>query len=92
MIDINRSKGYGINNFYEDDISLYKKPPKAAPSVRPYNTSVATENAVKEQFFAFGYRYRYLDGGYSACSSFTYFQFTPKEFKIDFTSKYNQKK
>jgi hypothetical protein len=71
MIDINRSKGYGINNFYEDDISLYKKPPKAAPSVRPYNTSVATENAVKEQFFAFGYRYRYLDGGYSACSSFT---------------------
>ena len=90
MIDINRSKSYGINNFYEDDISLYKKPPKAAPSVRPYNTSVATENAVKEQFFAFGYRYRYLDGGYSACSSFTYFQFTPKEFKIDFTSMENK--
>jgi hypothetical protein len=69
MIDISRSKTYGINNFYEDDISLYKKPPKEAPSVRPYNTSIATENAVKEQFFAFGYRYRYLDGGYSACSS-----------------------
>jgi len=89
MIDINRSKSYGLNNFYEDDISLYKKPPFEAPKVTPFNTGVATENAVKENFFAFATRYRYLDGGYSACSSFSYFKFSPKLFDIDFASMEN---
>ena len=90
MIDINRSKSYGLNNFYEDDISLYKKPPFKAPTVVPFNTGFATENAVKENFFAFATRYRYLDGGYSACSSFTYFNFSPKLFDIDFASMENK--
>jgi hypothetical protein len=89
MIDIKRSKSYGLNNFYEDDISLYKKPPYQAPVVRPFNSLDSTENAVKEQFFSFGYRYRYLDGGYSAPSSFSYFQFTPKSFAVDFTAMEN---
>ena len=89
MIDIKRSKSYGLNNFYEDDISLYKKPPFKAPTVVPFNTGFATENAVKENFFAFATRYRYLDGGYSACSSFTYFKFSPKLFEIDFASMEN---
>ena len=90
MIDIKRSKSYGLNNFYEDDISLYKKPPFEAPLVTPYNTGFATENAVKENFFAFATRYRYLDGGYSACSSFTYFKFSPKKFEIDYASMENK--
>ena len=84
MVDVKRAKSYGLNNFYEDDISLYKKPPRKAPEVIPFNSLNSTENAVKENFFAFGYRYRYLDGGYSAPSSFSYFQFTPEDFKIDF--------
>ena len=90
MIDIKRAKSYGLNNFYEDDISLYKKPPKKAPTVTPFNSLVTSENAVRENFFAFGYRYRYLDGGYSASSSFSYFQFTPEDFSLDFASMENK--
>jgi len=90
MIDINRAKGYGVNNFYEDDISLYKKPPFKSPVVRPFNSLDKIENAVKEEFFAFGYRYRYLDGGYSATSSFSYFQFSPKSFYVNWTSMENE--
>lgn len=90
MVDIERAKGFGKDNFYEDDISLYKKPPRKAPVVVPYNTANATENAVRENFFSFAYRYRYLDGGYSAPSSFTYFKFFPGESDVDFTSMANE--
>lgn len=90
MVDIERAKAFGKNNFVEDDISLYKKPPRKAPSVVPFNTANATENAVRENFFSFGYRYRYLDGGYSAPSSFTYFKFFPGESDVDFTSMSNE--
>ena len=89
MVDIERGKTYGINNFFEDDICLYKKAPQTAPTVTPFNTGTPTENAVKENFFAFAYRYRYLDGGYSASSSFSYFKFNPKQFSIDWTSMEN---
>jgi hypothetical protein len=89
MVDIERGKTYGINNFFEDDICLYKKAPQTAPTVTPFNTGTPTENAVKENFFAFAYRYRYLDGGYSASSSFTYFKFSPKQFAINWTSMEN---
>lgn len=90
MVDIERAKTFGKNNFYEDDISLYKKPPRKAPVVVPFNTANSTENAVRENFFAFGYRYRYLDGGYSAPSSFTYFKFFPGESDVDFASMFNE--
>ena len=90
MVDIERAKAFGKNNFYEDDISLYKKPPRKAPAVVPFNTPNSTENAVRENFFSFGYRYRYLDGGYSAPSSFTYFKFFPGESDVDFTSMSNE--
>jgi hypothetical protein len=90
MVDIERAKAFGKNNFYEDDISLYKKPPRKAPVVVPFNTANSTENAVRENFFSFGYRYRYLDGGYSAPSSFTYFKFFPGESDVDFASMVNE--
>ena len=89
-INIERSKTYGVNNFIEDDINLYKKPPRKAPSVTPYSTAQVTENAVKEQYFAFSYRYKYLDGEYSALSSFTDYQFTPStKFRLDYNTMEN---
>ena len=30
-VSIERAKGYGENNFIEEDINLYKKPPRNAP-------------------------------------------------------------
>ena len=82
-INIERAKGYGVNNFDEDDINLYKKPPRKAPTVTPYNTPRVDENSVKERFFAFAYRYKYLDGEYSALSAFSNYQFTPGLFDLD---------
>ena len=49
-ININRAKGYGLNNFYEEDINLYKKPPYEAPTVVPTNSLQVQENTVKERF------------------------------------------
>lgn len=82
-VNIERAKGYGENNFDEDDINLYKKPPRKAPTVSPFNTPKVDENAVKERFFSFAYRYKYLDGEYSALSAFSNYQFTPGTFSLD---------
>ena len=89
-VNINRAKGYGLNNFYEDDINLYKKPPYEAPTVVPTNSLKADENSVRERFFAFAYRYKYLDGEFSALSSFTNYQFVNKDFDFDFQTVENR--
>jgi hypothetical protein len=84
FVNINRAKGYGLNNFYNEDINLYKKPPYEAPSVTPTNSLKADENSVRERFFAFSYRYKYLDGEFSALSSFSNYQFVNRDFDFDF--------
>ena len=89
-VSIERAKGYGTNNFDEDDINLYKKPPRNAPTVSPYNTPKVDENSVKERFFSFAYRYKYLDGEYSALSSFSHYQFVPGNFDLDFSTMENK--
>lgn len=89
MLNVNRAKAYGQNNFEEDDINLYKKPPRKAPVSVGFNTASDGENAVLERFFSFAYRYKYLDGEYSALSAFTYYQFTPRAFDLDFLTMEN---
>lgn len=89
MVNVNRAKSYGANNFDEDDINLYKKPPRSAPTAVGFNTSTDGENAVLERFFSFAYRYKYLDGEYSALSAFTHYQFTPGIFNLDFQTMEN---
>lgn len=85
-VNINRAKSFGLSNFDEEDINLYKKPPFEAPKVTPTNSLSAQENSVKERFFAFAYRYKYLDGDFSALSSFTNYQFVPGVFDLDFNT------
>jgi hypothetical protein len=89
-VNINRAKTYGLNNFYEDDINLYKKPPYQAPEVTPTNSLKAEENSVKERFFSFAYRYKYLDGEFSALSSFTNYQFVNGDFDFDYQTVENK--
>ena len=89
-INIARAKGHGENGFEEADIDLYKKAPRKAPTVVGFNTSDVSENEVKERFFAFSYRYKYLDGEYSPLSSFTNYQFTPAAFELDFNTMENR--
>lgn len=82
-INIARAKTYGINGFEKEDIYLIKKPPRYAPVVT-LTYSNDRSNNLEDRFLLFAYRYRYLDGEYSALSSFTNYNFSPKKFELDF--------
>jgi len=82
-INIERAKTYGINGFEEEDIFLIKKPPRFAPQITPTYTNDGSNN-MEEKFSLFAYRYRYLDGEYSAPSDFSNYSFTPRPFDLDY--------
>jgi hypothetical protein len=87
-INISRAKTYGENGFEKEDIYLIKSPPKNHPNVSLTYTG-GLENYMEETFQLFGYRYKYLDGEYSAFSDFTNYQFAPGEFELDLQSMEN---
>jgi hypothetical protein len=66
----------------EDDISVIVKPPFRAPSISLINTP-GDEDFLETRMIAFAYRYKYLDGEYSALSQFSKVAFQPKPFFID---------
>lgn len=88
-INIKRAKGYAVNGFESKDISLYKRPPFQAPNCTPTISLDSNENNIKERFLSFAYRYKYLDGEYSAVSSFTNPQFFPGAFNLDVSAQEN---
>lgn len=81
--NIERAKGYAINGFDKEDIYLIKKPPRFEPTIELTYTG-GLENYIEEEFLTFSYRYKYLDGEYSALSGYTEYQFAPGAFKLDF--------
>ncbi|MFJ1491850.1 hypothetical protein [Capnocytophaga canis] len=83
-VNIGRAKTYGENNFTEADIVLIKEPPRYAPTTL-FTYSAGTNN-LESKFVAFAYQYKYLDGEYSALSSFTNYKFAPKKFELDYQS------
>lgn len=99
-INIERAKNYGLNNFTEEDITLIVKPPFNKPLLKLGNTTSESqkENNIEEKFIYFSYRWRYLDGEYSALAPFSLPAFEPKTFEYDFSvqsnksmvNKYNQ--
>ena len=89
-INIERAKGYGLDGFIEDDISLIKKPPRFAPRTNLTFTSSTLENNMEEKFFSFSYRYKYLDGEYSALSSYSNYNFSPSAFRLDYQTMENE--
>jgi hypothetical protein len=88
-INVNRAKSYAINGFTSKDISLYKKSPFEAPKCNPTQFGDGTENNIKERFLSFAYRYKYLDGEYSAISAFSNPQFYPSDFSFNFATQEN---
>jgi hypothetical protein len=90
VINIERSKTYGTDGFIEKDISLIKNPPRYAPSVVLTYTPTTLENNIENKFLSFGYRYKYLDGGYSAISSYTNPAFSPSKFELDYQTMENK--
>lgn len=91
-INIERAKTYGENNFGQDEISLIKKPPIFSPKITPTNDNFVDENNLRDKFLAFSYRYKYLDGEYSALSPFTSLTdaFLPKNFYFDYATGSNE--
>ncbi|WP_456867575.1 Ig-like domain-containing protein [Galbibacter sp. BG1] len=83
LVNIERAKTYGLDGFEEEDISLIKKPPRYAPRVELTYTPTALENYLEDRFLCFAYRYKYLDGEYSALSTFSNVAFEPKNFTLD---------
>jgi hypothetical protein len=90
QINIERAKSYGANNFGQAEISLYKAPPLAPPVITLTDTASDEENNLAEKFLTFSYRYKYLDGEYSALSPFTDFAFRPKPFFYDYSISSNE--
>lgn len=81
--NISRARNYGVNGFEKEDIYLIKKPPRYSPTVA-YAFTGGKENYMEEEFLTFSYRYKYLDGEYSALSDYTIYQFAPGKFALDF--------
>ena len=90
IINIERAKLYGDSNFGEDEISVYKAPPSEPPTLTLTDTASDEENNLEEKFLTFSYRYKYLDGEYSALSPFTDFAFRPKTFFYDYSISSNE--
>lgn len=87
-VNINRAKSWAANSFDEEDILLIKKPPRYPLQTIP-TYSDDNSNNLLDKFISFAYRYKYLDGEYSAISSFTYYKFFPKRADIDFQTMLN---
>ena len=78
----------GVDQITDEDINLIVKPPSEAPSVSLRNTP-GEENYLETRFVSFAYRYRYLDGEYSAMSQFTDVAFEPSQFRFNYADMNN---
>ena len=90
LININRAiNTYVPDGFDDETISLIKRPPLYAPSIRFTYSKVINENYLLDKFLSFSYRNRYEDGEYSSLSSFTNYKFAPSSFKLEYPSMEN---
>jgi len=98
IINIDRAKLYGLNDFTSTEISVIKPPPLNDLSVTMSQTIDPgsgttiedTANFIKDKYISFAYRYKYNDGYYSAMSSWSEYCFTPKGFAIDYSTLENK--
>ena len=67
----------------ESDISVIVAPPHEAPTIELININ-GDENYIEDKFLSFAYRYKYLDGEYSAVSQFSEIAFEPGFFNFNF--------
>lgn len=88
FFNVDRAKTYGLNGFTFEDISLIKAPPINAPTLGA-TTEQSTPKELKKNFYTFAYRYKYLDGQYSALSPFSEVAFYVGLFDYDFDTGVN---
>jgi hypothetical protein len=74
---------------FQESLLVIKKPPIESPSVTPIITS-GQENFLETRFICFAYRYKYVDGEYSATSQWSEPAFIPKPFEFSINSMLNE--
>jgi hypothetical protein len=86
-ININRAYPFPnpTDQITDEDINVIVAPPMEAPSIQLFNVA-GEQNYISDNFISFSYRYKYLDGEYSALSKFTDIAFEPGAFNIDFST------
>ena len=89
---VNPPRKINVNRSYpteptltESDISVIVAPPNEAPSIELIKIS-GEDNYIEDKFLSFAYRYKYIDGEYSAVSQFSEIAFEPGFFNFDFTT------
>lgn len=76
-INIARAKSYIIDDArILDDIDVIIAPPLNSPKIRLSNDGTDANN-LSDKFLSFSYRYKYIDGQYSAMSPFSAVAFKP---------------
>jgi len=91
---INTNRNYpnpvgGIDQITAEQLLVIKKPPTQSPTVLPVVTS-GQENFMDTRFICFAYRYRYVDGEYSATSQWSQVSFVPNPFSFSSSSMLNE--
>ena len=91
---INTNRNYAnpvsnIDQFTAESLLVIKKPPTQSPAVQPIVTN-GQENFLTTRFICFGYRYRYIDGEYSATSQWSQPAFVPNVFSFSTESFLNE--
>lgn len=92
FININRNYANPISlldQFSPESILVIKKPPVESPTVQPIVTS-GQENYLTTRFVSFAYRYKYVDGEYSATSQWSAPAFVPNQFQFSINSMLNE--
>jgi hypothetical protein len=90
---INTQRNYanpiaGIDQVTAEELLVIKRPPIESPKVQPIITS-GQENYMDTRFISFAYRYRYIDGEYSATSQWSQVAFIPQPFQFSVNSMLN---
>lgn len=92
FININRNYPNPIGNIDQvsaESLLVIKKPPVESPGVQPIVTN-GQENFLDTRFICFAYRYRYIDGEYSATSQWSQPAFVPNPFSFSVESFLNE--
>jgi len=84
-INISRAKSYFIDDSkIDDDINVILAPPLNSPKIILTSDASEDSNNMDEKFIYFSYRFKYVDGQYSALSPFSAVAFGPSSQGFDY--------
>lgn len=85
-VNIARAKSYLVDDYrINDDLNVILAPPLQSPTI-VLSDDGSQSNNMSEKFIYFSYRYKYIDGQYSAMSPFSAVSFNPGVFDLDYTN------